>query len=362
MEGNEDFKVLDDFDLEAYVANNQNNDTENNETQDTTPVETKSTEVVNENVETEVQETEESGGKFLEFLTGENQQADEQAESRAEVPQEILSELESYKEKLSKYEQNAFLKAVVEKGLNPDDAKAIAKEILGNDVGSLPVRELLAMDTKNETGLEGDDLQDAIDAEIAHYESLTPRQKAQFERELKAKYTSSGESKLLKSILESTSQKTQKVSQEQIDQMIVQDKQSLGEIVKQFVGQDLMGFKVDESVAKQILESYDNYPFKHFSEDGTFNAKEYATDVFIKTNFTKIVNSAVEYGKQMALKQRTNPDKSGVTGSAGTPSVDNRSQKEKFVEAVDKDEVKVFTTDELPEDVRKVLEQQIKNR
>ena len=58
MEGNEDFKVLDDFDIEALNAKNQEANTEqNSETQETTPAETESTEVVNENVETEVQET-----------------------------------------------------------------------------------------------------------------------------------------------------------------------------------------------------------------------------------------------------------------------------------------------------------------
>jgi hypothetical protein len=366
MEGNEDFKVLDDFDMEAFLAQNQNATTEKTEEkQESTPA-AETTEATTEAVTTEqVQDEEEgeSGTKFLQFLTGETQATTSEEETKkAEVPQEILSELESYKEKLSKYERNQFLKAVVEMGLNPDDAKAIAKEILGTDVSNMSVNDLLAMDTKSETGLDGDDLQDAIDAEISYYESLTPRQKAQFEKELRGKYNQTSESKLLKSILESTPKEQQKMSQEQIDAMLAEDRRQLNEVVKQFVGQDLMGFKVDESVAKQIIDSYDNYPFKHFNDDGTFNAKDYATDVFIKANFNKIVNSAVEYGKQVALKQRTNPDKNGVAGGAGTPSTDNRKPIEKLAEAIDKDEVKVYGNDELPEDVRRVLEQHLKNK
>lgn len=314
-------------------------------------------------------------GKAFSFLNG---TPGAEKPKDIELPAEFKSQLDQLNRVKSEYEarfnkeaENPFVKAIRlsdEAGLTPEQTREavlkVASEIVGKDDSNRSFDELLQLDTAAVTKLEGEKLDEAVKQERDHYNSLPPRQKAEYEQALRAKFKQAGgESQTLKA-LEQTVQAQQKLvaDEETKNQALaVQDRADLSKVAAMFKGQNILGLEVSEEMANEIVASYEgpDYPFKYTDERGAFNAQAFAIDVFKVKYFDKLIAAAFDQGKKAAVKKQIVPEGNGRVGNTA-PAADKKDPKEAYKESLANDTLQNVSFDELPANIQQAINNQRK--
>jgi hypothetical protein len=347
-------KELTDF-LERYEAATEGNQT-TTETPTETQVETPTEQTTETQVEPQVEAKVETPTEVAEATQEAAQEPikeplfellTEQANTKptAETPMEVklpkeveerLSLVESYESRLKAIDENPLVKALAY-AESPEQIRQIAREIAGEDVSKLSVSELIRREAEA-SGLEGEELTIAVEEEMASYESMTRLARKSFENNLKAKYDKGGESKTLQALEEAFKAKEkERVNPEEnqrlLEEAIKNDTEKLQNIASKYVGQEVSGFKVPEDFSQKVIELYNSDEFNFFDERGNFREDKFAQLAFWKLYGTTLLQAQKEAAKKQVIQERSNPSKDGIIAGQ-TPTVDNRTDDEKFIKAL----------------------------
>lgn len=294
-------------------------------------------------------ETSETKNPLFDLLTSTETTQVETTEPAKEVelPSEIaekLALLEQYEAQVNAIKENPLMKALAF-AESPEQIRKIAREIAGEDVAKLTINDLLAREAAS-IGLQGEELQLAIDEELSNYQSMTTLQKRNYENQLRSKYDRGGESELLKQIEAAFQSKQDKavdpIAEEKAYQEAVKnDETLLQDFAKKYVGQEVNGVKVGEDFAQKLNDAYYDPKYALFDDKGNFNAGVLARLVFWDTYGATILNAQKDIAKREVIKERSNPSKDGIIGSQ-TPAVDNRTDDEKLIEGLLNGEINFF--------------------
>jgi len=312
------------------------------ETQVETPTEQTTETQVETQVETTTPEATQEPNKepLFELLT-EQANTTPTAETPTEVklPKEVeerLSLVDAYESRLKAIDENPIVKALAY-AESLEQIRQIAREIAGEDVSKLGVSELIRREAEA-SGLEGEELTIAIEEEMASYESMTRLARKSFENNLKAKYDKGGESKTLQALEEAFKAKEkERVNPEEnqrlLEEAIKKDTEKLQSIASKYVGQEVSGFKVPEDFSQKVVELYNSDEFNFFDERGNFREDKFAQLAFWKLYGTTLLQAQKEAVKKQVIQERSNPSKDGIIGGQ-TPTVDNRTDDEKFLRSL----------------------------
>lgn len=285
---------------------------------------------------------------LFELLTSTDTPAETIAEdTQVELPadvQERLQLVEQYENQLKAINENPLLKALA-MAESPEQIRKIAREIAGEDVTKLSINELLTREAQA-LGLQGEDLQMAIEEEIQSYESMSRIKRAEYEKQLRAKYDKGGESELLKQLEAAFQNKQQEkidpvVEEKQLQEAVKQDEAALGKIASKYIGQEINGVKIGEEFSKKLQDAYYSDAYRLFDDNGNFKADRFAQLVFWSEYGTKLLAAQKEAAKKELIKERSNPSKDGIVGSQ-TPQTDNRTDDERLIEGILSGEIKRF--------------------
>lgn len=287
-----------------------------------TTEEKKEVEVVEEVVETnevvedtkteEVIETEPEKKSFSELLKTVPTEVKVE-EKKVEVPDEILAELQDYKEKLSIYQNDPLHKAVA-MGASRDELLAIIAEINGKDYSKSSYKDLIASEIQSLSGMEGEDLAEQVELALAEYNELPKWKQIAAEKEMQAKFqakSKKGDSPTLKAIEEAYSLKvaampTPEREQEVLKTRVAKETGSIKAVGTTLIGSVLEGVEFTQEQLNEIIEK-DYDPFdadkKYLNKDGELeNVAEFINDKFILKNFYTMVANAKKQGALEANK------------------------------------------------------------
>lgn len=260
-----------------------------------------------EGAEEEGTETQKS---FSEIL-GEAKPAEEK---KAEVPAEVLAEIESYKQKVADYEaklNDPLVKAVTAEATK-EQLLAIAAELQGKDYSKSSYKDLLTLEISQITGFEGEELEEQVVEALADFESMPKWKQIAAEKEMQAKFESKakkGESATLQALEAAYSEKVKTIktpeqAQKEIQDIEKADKEAISTLGKKVVGQKLYGVEFTENDLKEIVEK--DYSFdkanEYLNEKGELNIGSFLEDRFIKKNLAKMIELAEQRGAEKANK------------------------------------------------------------
>lgn len=267
--------------------------------------------VVEETTEEKVEETTEEETLQTSFseLLKETPTTEEKKE--VEIPQEILSEIETYKQKLADYEAqlNDPLVKAVTAGATKEQLIAITRELEGKDYSKSSYKDLIEAEIRSE-GFDGEELAEQLEAVMSDFESLLPYQRKKAESELRAKFQSSakkGESPTLEALdlayqEKIKSFKTNEQVQEEIKAVAIKEKAAIKDNGKVLVGKKFWGVEFTEETLNDIIEKdYDvNRVADFVNDDGKLDVGSFIEAKFYKRNIAEIVRLAEERGAKKA--------------------------------------------------------------
>jgi hypothetical protein len=320
-------------------------ETEPNEQPQTTEAQT--TEVNADNASTD-EGSEDSKNSLFDLLSDNTQTQSTPSEEgdgsnkQVEIPEEIqqrLSEYEALKSQLEAINENPLMKALA-LAKDANEVRQIAKEIAGEDVSKLSIQELISREAKS-MGIDGEELNDVIEEELASYNSLGTLAKRKFENELRSKYDKAGESALLKQ-LEEQYKAQQRIDPEEekiaFEKAVKQDETLLAQEAQKWVGQEFNGVKIDENFQKELVEAYYDDKYQYFDQNGNFKTSQFARLVFWDKYGMKLLQAAKENAKAEVIKSRSNPSKDGMIAGQ-TPQTDDRPEGQKLLEAFENGQI-----------------------
>lgn len=262
-------------------------------------------------------------------------QATTQDAKQPEIPKETLAEIESLKSELAKAKSNPLLQTLEKFGqVEGFDLKKFAKEYIGEDFTKMSYQDLIAKDLRDK-GFAEDKITAAIEEIVSGKSEI---QQELHELELRKSLQSAQKpSDYIKS-LEEAAQKFQpvdvKAQQEEMQKIYQADLTSISTLAKSLKDQDVFGLKVDDAQIDDIIKSYDNlYQSPYVNKDNTFNTKQFVVDTYKLKNFDKIVQAAIEFGKNSVKRESTNIDRTGNSGQAA-PASDQRTVYEKLRDSI----------------------------
>lgn len=300
---------------------------------ETTPVvETPIVETPVVEVETKEVEEEEEKDTFIEALKEIKPETPITETPKVEIPEDFKKELDEYKSKLSLYESDPLVQAVM-MGATDKDIKQIAKEIAASDISDLSTTQLIEKAIKDDfPNYSAEELAEALDAELSNYESLTsPLSKKRYEDDLRTKYSNSGYSsptlaKIQEAFKAKEANKVDYNPEQEIAKAIEQETTLIKTIGSQLVGKTLKGVLFDEAKLNEVLSEYDvNKVQPYLDKNGNLDAVGFIQDKFEKKYREEMINHEVEKRVKQRMKEFV------VTGKetpSTTPSVSNLSETE----------------------------------
>ena len=298
-------------------------------------------EVVEETTEGKVEETTEEETlqtSFSELL----KETPATEEKVVEIPQEVLSEIESYKQKLADYEAqfNDPLVKAVTAGATKEQLIAIAAELNGKDYSKSSYRDLMEAEIRAE-GFEGEELERQLEAVMSDFELLQDYQKRKEERELRAKFQATakkGESPTLEALdlayqEKAKSFKTKEQVQEEIKAIATKEKLEIKEFGLKRVGSKFWGVEITESEINDSVEKHYNvHKIADFlnDDDGKLDMEGFIEAKFYKRNIAKIVELAEARGAKKA-NQGTAVTKTVKQTSATVEKTDPKKEELKAI-------------------------------
>ena len=297
-------------------------------------------EVVEETTEGKVEETTEEETlqtSFSELL----KETPATEEKVVEIPQEVLSEIESYKQKLADYEAqfNDPLVKAVTAGATKEQLIAIAAELNGKDYSKSSYRDLMEAEIRAE-GFEGEELERQLEAVMSDFELLQDYQKRKEERELRAKFQATakkGESPTLEALdlayqEKAKSFKTKEQVQEEIKAIAINEKTAIKDTGKRLLGKKFWGVEFTEETLNDIVEKdYNVHKVSDFvNDDGKLDIGSFIEAKFYKRNIAKIVELAEARGAKKA-NQGTAVTKTVKQTSATVEKTDPKKEELKAI-------------------------------
>ena len=268
----------------------------------------------------------EEGGEdpkeFLQVLETVAKPAEEKKE--VEIPKEFIEELNTYKSKLERYEADPLHKAI-SVGATKEDLISIAAELKGKDYSKTSYRDLLASDLKEKTGLDGEELEGAVEEALAEHTSLPAWKQKMVENQLRKDFESRaklGESPTLQALEAAYAEKLKSVKtpeqmQKELADVATAEKNAIKQLGEKLIGAELYGvqFTKDE-LDKIIAEDYDvqNIDKKYMDKEGNLNVGEFIKGKFTERNLAKMIELAEQRGALKANKGAavTSANPSGV--------------------------------------------------
>lgn len=320
----------------ARVLQEQENNLTPTQTEEPEKVETpiqEETKVEELKVETEEgEEEEDEKDTFIEALKEIKPETPITEVPKVEVPEDIKKELDEYKSKLSLYESDPLVQAVI-MGATDKDIKQIAKEIAASDVSELSTIQLIEKAVKDAfPDKEADELAEILDTEIANYEGLSPLAKKRHENDLREKFSSAGYSsptlaKIQEAFKAKEASKGPDIDPQELTKKIVeQETTAIKQIGQKLIGKTLKGVTFDEAKLNEILGEYDvNKVAPYLNSEGNLDPLAFIQDKFER----KYQSDMMEYEIEKRVKQRMK--EFVVTGKATpstTPSVSKLSEVE----------------------------------
>lgn len=268
--------------------------------------------VVEETTEEKVEETTEEETLQTSFseLLKETPATEEKKE--VEIPQEVLSEIETYKQKLADYEAqlNDPLVKAVTAGATKEQLIAITRELEGKDYSKSSYQDLIASKIKDVTGFEGEDLEAQINEAMEEFNALPKWKQMAQEKDLRNEFQSSakkGESPTLEALdlayqEKIKSFKTNEQVQEEIKAVAIKEKAAIKDNGKVLVGKKFWGVEFTEETLNDIIEKdYDVNKVADFvNDDGKLDVGSFIEAKFYKRNIAEIVRLAEERGAKKA--------------------------------------------------------------
>ena len=295
-----------------------------------TPIQ-EATKVEPEKVETKEVEEEEEKDTFIEALKEIKPETTLKEETKVEIPEDFKKELDEYKSKLSLYESDPLVQAVM-MGATDKDIKQIAKEIAASDISELSTTDLIERAVKEAfPNIESDELAEILDTEIANYEGLSPLAKKRQENDLREKFSNAGYSsptlaKIQEAFKAKEATKVDYNPEQEIAKAIEQETTLIKTIGSQLVGKTLKGVLFDEAKLNEVLSEYDvNKVQPYLDKEGKLDAVGFIQDKFEKKYREEMINHEVEKRVKQRMKEFV------VTGKetpSTTPSVSNLSETE----------------------------------
>ena len=255
---------------------------------------------------------------------------------KVELPVEATSKISELEQKLKEYENDEFIATWNKfKGVEGFDFKKLAQSMQGVDFGKMDLKDLVKMDIQSEyPELNGEDLDDEVNQFLAWkgVDEFTAKSVlSSLKKEYVSKFESTSKPNEYISQLEQAASKFKPVDNSAIEkeyQAVLQAEiASITNIADQVKGKEFMGMTIDESVLTPIIKGYGTNPYlvQDGSQYGKFDTNKWMQDQLKLATYDKVVNTAIEYGKKQALKERANIDPNGIGAGSGTPSVDTRS-------------------------------------
>lgn len=228
------------------------------------------------------------------------------------VDPEIQKKLDEYNalaEKLKQYESNPLLKAM-DVGA---DLKEIAKKIIGVDASKMTVEQLYEAKLKQEFGLEGQDLSEAVAEEVAALEGKSKLEKLRIEKELRSEVESKVQSTELLAELTAYEQSLTKdlvtpdVINQRFEAIKTKDFQDIDSAASRLVGSKAYGVEITKEFVDSIKEDYygsvDKFAnLSPYMDGDKVKAEELIVTEFVKKNWQTIAQNAYEAGKREATK------------------------------------------------------------
>ena len=271
---------------------------------------------VEENQEEEVEEAD----TFIEALKEIKPETSPKEVEKVEIPENFQKELEEYKSKLSQYESDPLVQAVM-MGASDKDIKQIAKEIAASDISDLSTTDLISKAIRDEfKDLSAEEIAEVLDNEIAEYERLSPLAKKNFEKDLRSKYSSAEfSSPTLTKIQEAykaiEANKQPEINPAELNKKITeQETLAIRSVGEKLIGKTLKGVLFDQAKLNEVLAEYDvNKVSNYLNEKGDLDPIAFIQDKFEK----KYQNDMIEFEVEKRLKKRL---KEFVGTERGLPS------------------------------------------
>lgn len=257
----------------------------------------------------EEDEEEKDRNSFIESLKEEKPKEVAISEELQKKYDELLSELEDKKGKLSLIENDPFLKAA-QLGATPAEIKKIAKEIANGDISDKPIEDLISMAVKSSfPELEGDDLEAIIYREQTDFENLSPLAQKQKEKLIRSEFEVSGiASETLNKLQEAYLKKQESMPKEgeedaNIQKIINHEKGLLQQNGKNLIGRKMFGVEFTQDQLEGILKDYSITKAEgYLNEKGELDAKKMIQKEFAIRNMDMMIENEVEARLKQRLK------------------------------------------------------------
>jgi len=293
-----------------------------------TPVTPETTPKVEDEGKSAEEETEKVNSLFEKIVNKTTTEGggDEPLKPEVVVDEKIQEQLKALESEIAKYKENPLVKAL-ELG---KDLKEVAKQLIGEDYSQKSYEQLLEMKIAKEFKLEGEELQEAVQEELAQFEGMSKLGRAKAERELRNEFASDtnvNASKILTELNEYQSKiQSQTLTPEQIakvqEDVKTNDLKLIDDIGSQLDGADIEGVKITKEYIDKVKANHYNFdsiaPYVN-PKDNTFDAQQFIVDKFILDNHQELLKAAYERGKKEAIKSVANPDRNTRGGTPVAP-------------------------------------------
>lgn len=260
---------------------------------------------------------------------------------KVELPVEATSKISELEQKLKEYENDEFIatwnKFKGEEGL---DFKKLAQSMQKTDYNQFELRDLVSFDIQSQyPDLSPEDLDNEVNQFLAwkgideySAKSVLSSLKSEYVNKFTAieKATPNEYIKQLEEVASKYKPIDNSAIEKEYQDVLQAELTSITNIADQVKGKEFMGMTIDESVLTPIIKGYGTNPYlvQDGSQYGKFDTNKWMQDQLKLATYDKVVNTAIEYGKKQALKERANIDPNGIGAGSGTPSVDTRSPME----------------------------------
>ena len=289
----------------------------------TTVVETPITEVIAEAVApaatTEVVE-EETKTSLFESIDSLDQTIIAEEKAVVDLPENIkaqLAEFEALKaERLA--EENSDIAKLKKSGLT---LAQIAEKITKVDYSSFKTPDLIKMELQK-AGLEGEELDAAIEEEVTAYSSLSPLQKAKYDSDLKANYKTEVKIDDALSLLDEALKNNQTISPEEYAKKQAAVTEANIKADTEVLDKYLVALKtkgeIDEETVTAIKGSYSFDKSVAYLKGDKFDGLSFIKDQYKILNYEKAVAEAEKRGFDKAAKKFGSPEQHGGGGGINT--------------------------------------------
>jgi len=229
-----------------------------------------------------------------------------------EIPAEFLEEMEGYKSKLNAYENDPLYKAV-SLGATRDELLSIAAELNGKDFSKTSFRDLLTSDIKEQSGLEGQELEEAVESTLLEHSELRDWQQKARENQLRKQFEATakkGESPTLAALDSAYAEKvkgikTPEMFEQEMRQTATLEKQAILELGSKLVGSKMYGVEFTNDMLKDIVEKdYDvqNIDKEFLDAKGDLMIGDFIQKKFTSRSLPNMIAWAKEEGAREANK------------------------------------------------------------